>query len=293
MALPPDIAIESLEAWLTQKEAGVAGVKAGTEKIVRWRAPGTPSRAQTALVYIHGFSASRQETSPLAEIVAEAISANVFYTRLSGHGIGGDALLEANCAQWSDDADEALAIGRLIGQRTIVMATSTGASLALHRWFAGTAADVAAFVLLSPNLALKHRASSLLRTSLAPLLVRLVVGKTYSFPPVNERHGRFWTTSYPSQALIEMYRLVNHVNAQDWRRFDAPFMMLANAGDRLVDPAVSSKFFEQASSRYKQFEWLDNTTDPQAHVLAGDILSPHTTEVVASRIIEFIRQIPP
>ncbi|MDD4273595.1 MAG: hypothetical protein PHG14_07705 [Desulfobacter postgatei] len=37
-------------------------------------------------VYIHGFSATRKETAPLSDLVAKTLNANLFYTRLSGHG---------------------------------------------------------------------------------------------------------------------------------------------------------------------------------------------------------------
>ena len=56
-----------------------------TEKRVTWYAePG--ARTAYAVVNLHGFSATRQETAPLAERVAASLAANLFETRLSGHG---------------------------------------------------------------------------------------------------------------------------------------------------------------------------------------------------------------
>lgn len=64
------------------------------------------------LVYLHGISATRQETAALAEIVAKRLEANLFYTRLTGHGRTGEALLDGSVRAWFNDTVEAFDIGQ-------------------------------------------------------------------------------------------------------------------------------------------------------------------------------------
>ena len=60
-------------------------------------------QTQWAVVYIHGFSASRMETAPLADTIATALGANLFYARLAGHGRGGAAMGEPSVQDWLAD----------------------------------------------------------------------------------------------------------------------------------------------------------------------------------------------
>jgi hypothetical protein len=60
----------------------------------------------------------------------ESLGANLYFARLKGHGRSGDAMLEGSVQGWIDDFAEAVAIGRRLGERVVIMATSTGASLA-------------------------------------------------------------------------------------------------------------------------------------------------------------------
>jgi hypothetical protein len=86
-ALAPQLP-DDIETWLARSEQQVASQYAlipETEKRVVWyQQPGM--RTDYAVVNLHGFSATRQETAPLAERVAAQLGANLFETRLSGHG---------------------------------------------------------------------------------------------------------------------------------------------------------------------------------------------------------------
>ena len=88
----------------------------GTEALVAWA--GEPGhQTDVALVYLHGFSASRQEIAPVIERVAEARGANVFFTRLTGHGLDGAGLAAASLDDWLTDSRRALEIGARLGRR--------------------------------------------------------------------------------------------------------------------------------------------------------------------------------
>ncbi|HSO21149.1 MAG TPA: alpha/beta fold hydrolase, partial [Desulfosarcina sp.] len=146
----PD-SVDALDGYLHRAESRVAGIRRGCEKTIVWHG-GRRQRRDLAVVYLHGFSASRRETWPLCDRLAESIGANLFYTRLAGHGRDGNALAEATLSDWQADGLEAVDIGRRLGRRIILVGMSTGGTLAA--WLA-TQPKVApllhSLVLLSPN----------------------------------------------------------------------------------------------------------------------------------------------
>ena len=82
------VPIDQLDSMLAQDEASADsrwGLIDGTEKRILWY--GEPATVTPfSVVYLHGFSATRQEVAPAAEHVAAAIGANLFETRLTAHG---------------------------------------------------------------------------------------------------------------------------------------------------------------------------------------------------------------
>ena len=123
-----DIDIADLNDHLNKNESNVNELRPDCEKKIIWaNEPGIKST--TSVVYIHGFSATSFECSPVIEMVAEKLAANLFFTRLTGHGQDGRALGEASFEEYMDDTLEAIEIGKTIGDEVIVIGCSTGCSL--------------------------------------------------------------------------------------------------------------------------------------------------------------------
>jgi alpha-beta hydrolase superfamily lysophospholipase len=106
---------------------------------------------------VHGFSATRQEIAPVPERVAAALGANLFETRLAGHGRERDGLVDVRAEQWLDDGRELLGVGRALGERLTLIGTSTGATLALALASHPDFRVVDSLVLISPNFGPPHR----------------------------------------------------------------------------------------------------------------------------------------
>lgn len=283
---------EDLEAWLEATEAGIPDLRDGAAKTVVWADGGTRARTAFAVVYLHGFSADRHEIDPLPRRVAEEICANLYYARLAGHGRSGASLADADMEDWLLDAAEAMAIGARLGERVIVLGTSTGGTLAL--WIAGQRRwrDVlAALVLVSPNLALRSRAARLLSGRLGRLLARLAVGRDYRFEAQNEAQALHWTTRYPSSALVAMMRLVRAVRALPLEQVNVPAFMAYSPLDRVVDPSAALAAMRRLRSPVKRTFAVEGDGDAQHHVVAGDILSPGTTAALTREILEFLEEI--
>ena len=62
-------------------------------------------------------------------MLGKELNANIFFTRLRGHGLDGEALAEATFDDWMIDTNEAIDIGNAIGDKLILIGCSTGCSL--------------------------------------------------------------------------------------------------------------------------------------------------------------------
>lgn len=283
--LPDDIA-----AWLADTEKQVAEQYAlipGTEKRVTWHGE-AGSRTPYAVISLHGFSATRQETAPLAERVATALGANLFETRLSGHGHSKQPLHEVRAEDWLADTAEALAIGARLGDRTVVIGTSTGGTLALAMSNQPAADTVSDIVLISPNVQPSEGNAAWLTRPAGPLIAQLVAGDTRSWEAHNELQARYWTTSYPIEAAIEMMRLVDMLNTRLPMWLEQNLLVLLSPRDTVVSPAATKQAYARIDAPHKALIEIEDAGDPSNHVLAGDILSPDNTDEVAAMIVDFV-----
>ena len=78
--------------WLQSAEARYPDVVDGAERAIHWADPENPAKTPVSLVYFHGYSATRQEIDPVCQQVADALGANLYLPRLTGHGRSGDAM---------------------------------------------------------------------------------------------------------------------------------------------------------------------------------------------------------
>jgi len=275
-ALPAD-----LDAWLEAGEADVPDVRDPARKRIVWAGEaGEPT--PLSVVYLHGFSASAEEVRPVPDRVAGALGANLFYTRLTGHGRDGAAMAEAAAGDWIEDTAEALAIGRRIGERVLVIGTSTGGTLArLAAHDPELSEGIAGIAFVSPNFAIGNAAAPLLTWPWARAWLPALIGEKRGFAPVNAGHAAHWTTRYPTTALLPMAALVRHVSRLDPAEADLPALFLYSEHDRVVSPSatirVAGAWGGPASLRPVVPGPGD---DPSAHVIAGNILSPGLTEAV-------------
>lgn len=288
-AVAPELP-EDIEVWLANSERQVTAQFAlipATEKRVTWHGdPGT--RTPYAVVNLHGFSATRQETAPLAERVAGSLGANLFETRLAGHGHTEQPMHAVQAEDWLADTAEALAIGARLGEKTVVIGTSTGGTLALAMSSHDSADAVSDIVLISPNLQPNDGKAAWLTRPAGPLIARLVAGDTRSWEAHNEQQERYWSTSYPMDAAIEVMRLVDLLNARLPMQLEQNLLVLLSPDDTVVSPEATKQAFARIDAPRKTLIAIENAGDPSNHVLAGDILSPSSTDDVAALIVDFV-----
>jgi pimeloyl-ACP methyl ester carboxylesterase len=275
-------------AYLQRVEAPFE-IRPRLEKEIIWAFPASRARTPLAIVYVHGFSASKGELRPLPDQVAQALEANLFFTRLAGHGQDGDAMGGASVNAWVNDLAEAIAIGRAIGDRVVVIATSTGGGLAT--WAAaqdGLMENVAGLVLVSPNYRIRASGADWLTRPWGGLLADLATGGERGFTPANAQQEQLWTTSYPTSATLPMAALTQLARETPVEGIALPALFVFSDADRVVDAATTREMAGRWGGP-SEIVAIEHTDDPNAHVIAGDAYSPSTTGMLADRIAAWIR----
>ncbi|WP_027051802.1 alpha/beta hydrolase [Mesorhizobium erdmanii] len=279
------------QAYVAKVEAAVPGIRDGLEKEIVWANPMVHAKTPLAIVYIHGFSASKGEIRPLPDEVADQLDANLFYTRLTGHGQDGAAMAHGSVNAWINDYEEALAVGRAIGDKVVIISTSTGGSLAA--WAAtqpGASEGVAAIAFISPNFGVKASGAGILTMPWGKQIAELVIGKERSFPPRNALHEKFWTTRYPVAATLPMQALTELAYGAPVEKADIPALFIFSDSDRVVRPDRTREIAGRWGGAHELVP-IESTGDPDNHVIAGDALSPSTTAFLAQRIAVWVEAV--
>lgn len=280
---------EGVDVYFETIESRYDDIIPGTEKRVIW-AGQKETRTPVSVVYLHGFSATSEEIRPVPDRVAEALGANLVYTRLAGHGRSGAAMAEPTVQDWMQDVAEALAAGRHIGDKVVVIATSTGATLAVAAALdPELAQNMDALVMVSPNFGINNPLAPLLTLPGARYWLPPLAGRDRSFPARNEDHAKFWTNAYPSVAVLPMAALVDRVAKMDVSKANVPSLFWYSEDDVVVRPDLTNTVAEAWGGPVSvQKVVMTIEDDPNAHVVAGDIMSPSQTGFAVAEILSWL-----
>ncbi len=283
--------IDRLERWLNAQEAKFTDIKPGNAKGIGW-ANTRHERTPWAVVYLHGFSASRLETAPVSDQVALALGANVFHSRLAGHGRTTAALCTASAQDWMADALEALQIGQILGERVLIVSCSTGSTLATWLALSSKGRNVAGHVFISPNFGLRDKRAELIYSlwnkPLALALRKQLVGWAPAFP----EEANAWTTPYPMRALLPMMALLRHVRRSDLTQFKAPVLVFFSEDDQTVNPEKTRLAFSKFASPVKAIKNVSYSVAKGQHVLAGALRDPHAVSPMVASIVKWVKTLP-
>ena len=284
----PSVLDKGVAAYFAERESMIQGITPGVEKRVIW-AGAAEAETGWSVLYLHGFSATSEEIRPVADRVAEGLGANLVYTRLQGHGLGGPAMAEATVQGWMTDVAEGMAAARKVGERVLILSTSTGGTLAAAAAVdENLSEDLAGIVFISPNFGINNPLAPLLTLPAARYWLPQVAGAERSFEPRNEGQGKYWTTSYPSVATLPMAALVKEVAALDLSDAEVPALFWFSTEDQVVRPDITAEVAARWGGPVTVVNpELGPEDDPSAHVIAGDIMSPGQTEATVQGILEW------
>ena len=282
------INLSNIEKQIKFDEETVPNLRPNIEKKIIW-AGKYSKKTPLSIVFIHGFSATRVELSPVIEQVAKVLDANVFFTRLRGHGQDGDALSNATFDDWISDTNEAIGIGEVIGDEVILIGSSTGCSL-IHSLLE-VHKKVKSVIYVSPNFGPSSYKGHFLRLPGAKWFIPLILGSEHSFVPKNSEHERCWTTRYPTKALFPVKDSVIAASLANHSKIKQPILFWFSDYDKVVSPEATRRIISKMGNNVEVFNpILSIKDDPSKHGVLGDILSPTKTDQGINKILEWIRR---
>jgi esterase/lipase len=268
-----------LEKEIAVKEQAFSNIKPGNEARIIWY-DSIPTKTEYCIVYLHGWSASAKEGAPLHREMAERYGANLYLPRLAGHGlVEEEPMLDITADQVLDSAKGALAVAQQLGDKVIVMSTSTGGTLALH--LAAGNPDLHSLVLYSPNVAIYDSNAHLLAKPWGLEIARFVKGGNYHSFEADEERQKYWTTKYRLEALTHLQIMVEATMLPEtFAQVKQPvFMGYYFKSDDEQDTVVS---VDALLDMFNQLGTPENEKVKVAFPNAGDhvIGSPMTSEAV-------------
>ncbi len=198
--------INSVSSFVANKEAQF-NTKQDNEARIIW-GDSANKKTEYVLLYLHGFSASWYEGYPVNTDFQKHFGCNAYFARLHEHGlVSGAPLLDMTPKKLYDSAKEALLIAKTLGDKVIIMSTSTGGTLSLM-----LAADypdlVAGQILYSPNIEIKQGSAKLLPMPWGLQLGKIVEGEMRKLEG-SELESKYWDLEYRIEATIYLQQLLN------------------------------------------------------------------------------------
>lgn len=246
-----NIPLNQLDNYISEKESKIEKLKPDNEARIVWA--DSIRKTPYSIVYLHGWSASQEEGDPIHEELAKRYGCNLFLSRLAGHGIDSkESFKDLTPDELFTSAKEALLIGNLMGEKTILMSCSTGGTLS--NYLAANYPDrVYAQLLYSPNIDIYDSSTEMLTMPWGQQIAEAIIGKHHSFTPPEEGY-KYWTTTYSSKGLICLKSLVEKTMTKDtWQKIDQPLFMgyyykNEEEQDHTVSVAAMQDFFVNVST---------------------------------------------
>ena len=236
LTLPVVPTAASLDAFVSQQEQQ-HHLKPNNEARIVWANDSIHQPTDYSIVYLHGFSASQEEGDPVHRNIAHRYGCNLFLSRLAEHGIDTtEQLVNLTADKYWESAKNALAIGKQLGNKVILMGTSTGATQAIQL-AAAYPNEVAAIVLYSPNIAINDPNAWLLNNPWGLQIARLVKGGKYH-DPADERdiYKAYWNKPYRLEAVVNLQEMLEtSMNKSTFEKVKQPTLLLYYYKDEILE----------------------------------------------------------
>lgn len=282
---------EGVQVYFESTESAFDDIVPGVEKRVIWQDGFKEQRTPYSVLYVHGFSASSEEIRPVPDRIADALGANLIYTRLQGHGRDGAAMGEATASGWMEDVAEGLAAARAVGTRVVVISTSTGGTLtAAAALDPELSADVAAMIFVSPNFGVNSPGAFIPGLPWARKWLPVVMGPERDVSSPDPEKNKYWSAVYPWVAVVPMTALVEKVYVLDFAGIPVPALFWFSDDDQVVRPDRTHKVAESwGAPAQVELVTMGPEDDPSSHVIAGRLMSPGQTETAVAGMLDWLR----
>jgi len=212
------------------------------------------------------------------ENFAKKFGCNLYLARLSEHGlISDEPMKEMTADKLWNSAVEAYAIAKQLGEKVIVMSTSTGGTLSLM--LCANFPEIHSQILLSPNIRIFDPNSRLLNNHWGFQIAKMVKGTDHIITAnQTENFKKYWYSKYPFIPLTELEELVEtSMTKENFLKVKQPTLLLyyyknENEQDNVVSVVAMKEMFNQLGTapNLKREAAIPNAGN---HVIGGAIVS--------------------
>lgn len=291
--LPTDLVV--LEQQIIESENSEPGIKEGCRAEIVWADSARKEKTKRVILYLHGGTSSHMDADPVHRNLAKKLNANLYLTRLPGHGVDlGDATL-ANVT--ADDflyaAEHAYAIASSLGDEVIVMGSSFGGALAIY--LASQHPEIKGLVLYSPCVKTYDERMEMFIKPWGLWMVKKAMGsETFDMEAPIATYSKYWTAHYSLNFLAAFQNALEHtMTPETFTRVTCPVFMgywYKNDAeqDRVASIPAMLKMYEQLGSSLKEKHAFSNAGN---HAIACPLLAENVVEVQkeSERFLERIR----
>ena len=206
IVLDPDLV--NLEKSISALERK-GDVRPDNEARIIWADSSRKVKTPYSIVYIPGFSASWAEGDPVHKQIAAHFGCNLYLARTAQHGLNDpEAFKDLTPANYAASAERALAIGKALGNKVIVMGTSAGGMLTLY--LAAHHPEIEGLILYSPCIAVANPALKLTTKPWGKQILDQVFGGEH-VPNAHYKGNRakYWVTNYHTNGLITLQTMLD------------------------------------------------------------------------------------
>ncbi len=279
-----NIPIEELDRHVADREAEIDNIKPNNKASIFW-ADSIKQKTPYSIVYLHGYSASAEEGAPLHKEMAKRYGCNMYLPRLYGHGVrSDDVFADMTPEKLMNSAREAVAVGKILGEKVILLSCSTGGTLSF--FIASENKEIHSLITYSPNFDLADKNSEHLIKPWGLQLARMMFGSKYREFEANEEVKKYWNNRYRLEGLISLKALVKStMTPETFQKISQPaFIGYYYKNEEECDKIIS---IEKIKTLGKKL----STPDEQKRIIAFSNVGSHViNSQLFSQDLESVRE---
>ena len=285
---------EDIDAYLEKQESEVSDIYPYAEKTVLWN-NSNKNRTKYSIVFIHGFTTTGYQSKEFLNKLSSELDANLFMTRLSGHGVPYEGTKQMQIDKIMYDVSEAIIIGEKIGENVILVGHSLGGALSM------LAADdevlskkIDTLVLFAPGNS-GFSSFAFTNTLISSLVDRtgslcwLIDCDPRSFMelPDDEKWENYFATDFDTNIFYQIARIPIATDSISYETISTSALVFYDENDRLVNASKLKSNFKKWAAKNKIISVETLETDRGRHMFPS-ISNPHLDQMFLDEIKNWV-----
>ena len=285
---------EDIDAYLEKQESEVSDIYPYAEKTVLWN-NSNKNRTKYSIVFIHGFTTTGYQSKEFLNKLSSELDANLFMTRLSGHGVPYEGTKQMQIDKIMYDVSEAIIIGEKIGENVILVGHSLGGALSM------LAADdevlskkIDTLVLFAPGNS-GFSSFAFTNTIISSLVDRtgslcwLIDCNPRSFMelPDDEKWENYFATDFDTTIFYQIARIPFATDSISYETISTSALVFYDENDRLVNASKLKSNFKKWAAKNKIVSVETLETDRGRHMFPS-ISNPHLDQMFLDEIKNWV-----